>query len=278
MTPPVPARPGHHDPAVIPVGFRSRLTLGLTGIATLLAFSWPLFTGSDSALAQTDVAPLLFALVLPLVAVVAAAEVAEGSLDAKTVAMLGVLSALGAALRPLGAGAGGVELVFFLIVLGGRVFGPGFGFLLGSTTLVVSAIITAGVGPWLPYQMLAASWVGMGAGLLPGARGRGEVALIAGYGALASLMFGLLMNLSFWPFTLGPDTALSFVAGDPGFDNLRRFITFSIATSLGWDVGRAVTTAGLVMVVGGIVLRTLRRAGGRAAFDAPVTFIQPSDT
>lgn len=259
-------------------GPRSRSTLVLAGTASLLAFAWPLFVQPASLLAQNDVAPLLFALVLPVVGLVAAAELSGGALDAKTVAMLAVLSALGAALRPLGAGVGGVELVFFLIVLGGRVYGPGFGFLLGSTTLMVSAFITAGIGPWLPYQMLAASWVGLGAGLLPTARGRLEIALVAAYSAAASLGFGVLMNLSFWPFMLGPSTALSFVAGDPILVNLGRFAAFTIATSLGWDLGRAVTTAGLVMVVGGIVLRTLRRSARRAAFEAPVSFTQPTDT
>lgn len=261
-----------------PVPTTARLTVFLTGVGSLLAFAWPLIVSPASFLAQTDVAPLLFALVLPVVGLVAFAELTDGALDAKTVAMLGVLSALGAALRPLGAGLGGVELVFFLIILGGRVYGPGFGFLLGSTTLIVSAFITAGVGPWLPYQMLAASWVGLGAGLLPPARGRMELGLVAAYSALASIGFGILMNLSFWPFTLGPSTALSFVPGDPILANLGRFAAFSVATSLGWDLGRAVTTAGLVLVVGGIVLRTLRRAGRRAAFEAPVVFTQPSDT
>lgn len=257
---------------------RPQMTLLLAGAASLLAFAWPLFTSAGSSLAQTDVAPLLFALILPLIAAVAVAEVAGGGLDAKTVAMLGVLSALGAALRPLGAGTGGVELVFFLIVLGGRVFGAGFGFLLGSTTLLVSALITAGVGPWLPYQMLGAAWVGMGAGLLPPARGRLELILVAAYGAAASIVFGLLMNLSFWPFLLGGDTALSFVAGDAVSDNLRRFGTFSVVTSLGWDAGRAITTAVMVGLFGGVVLRALRRTARRVAFEAPATFDQPRAT
>lgn len=264
--------------AAIPVTGRSAVVLALAAGISLLAFAWPLLVDPASSLADTDVAPLVFALVLPVVAAVVMAEISAGGLDAKTVAMLGVLSALGAAVRPLGAGAGGVETVFFLIILGGRVFGPGFGFILGSTTLVVSALITAGVGPWLPYQMLAASWVGLGAGLLPDLRGKVEVALLAGYGAVSSLLFGLLMNLSFWPFLLGPDTAFSFVAGDPVVDNLARFLSFAVATSLGWDLGRAVTTAVLLVVVGGIVLRALRRASARAAFDAPVKFSQPSDT
>ncbi len=264
--------------SAVPVTGRAGVVLVLAGAVSLLAFAWPLLVNPESSLAQTDVAPLVFALVLPVVAAVVMAEISEGGLDAKTVAMLGVLSALGAAVRPLGAGAGGVELVFFLIVLGGRVFGPGFGFILGSTTLVVSALITAGVGPWLPYQMLAASWVGLGAGLLPDLREKAEIAVLAAYGAVSSLLFGVLMNLSFWPFTLGPGTALSFVASDPLGENVARFLSFTIATSLGWDVGRAITTVLLIVAVGGIVLRALRRASARAAFDAEVSFSQPSDT
>ena len=76
-------------------------------------------------------------------------------------------SAIGAALRPLGAGTAGIETVFFLLVLGGRVLGPGFGFVLGCTTLFASALLTGGVGPWLPFQMFGRAWVGLGAGLLP---------------------------------------------------------------------------------------------------------------
>ena len=136
-------------------------------------------------------------------------------MDTKAIAMLGVLSAIGAALRPMGAGTAGIETVFFLLVLGGRVYGPGFGFVLGSTTLFASAILTGGIGPWLPFQMLAASWVGLGAGLLPPARGRREIALLAVYGAVSAFLYGMLLNLWFWPFTTGADTQLSYVAGAP---------------------------------------------------------------
>ena len=44
----------------------------------------------------------------------------------------------------------------------------GFGFALGCTSLFASALLTAGVGPWLPFQMICAAWVGMGAGFVPG--------------------------------------------------------------------------------------------------------------
>ena len=130
------------------------------------------------------------------------AEFTEGGLDTKVLAVLGVLTAVNAVLRGLSAGMAGIELVFFLLILGGRVFGAGFGFVLGCTSLFASALLTAGVGPWLPYQMLVSAWVGMGAGLLPRrVTGKAEIAMLVAYGVFAAYAFGLLMNLSSWPFT-----------------------------------------------------------------------------
>lgn len=255
-----------------PVRIRTRAAVALAVAAAIsvVAFGWPLLVSADAAIARGATAPWVFALLLPLVLAVVLAEISEGGLDAKAVAMLGVLSALGAAIRPLGAGTAGVETVFFLLVLGGRVFGPGFGFVLGNTMLFASALLTGGVGPWLPYQMLGAAWVALGAGLLPPARGKAELALLGGYSAVASLVYGLLLNLSFWPFALGAgSTSLSFQPGAPILDNLVRVVAFSLATSLGWDVGRAITTTILVLVTGPVLLRTLRRAARRASFGDP---------
>jgi energy-coupling factor transport system substrate-specific component len=257
---------------------RSTVAVALVSAAGLVAFCWPLVVSPSSGLAHGGDAPLVFALVLPLLLAVVLAELSEGGMDVKAVAMLGVLAAVGAALRPLGAGTAGLETVFFLLVLGGRVFGAGFGFVLGAVTLFASALVTGGVGPWLPFQMLGAAWVGWGAGLLPPARGRREVLLLAGYGAVAGLLYGMLLNLSFWPFATGLGGELSFVAGAPVAENLHRFLVFSLATSLGWDIGRALTTALLVAVTGRAVLGALRRAARRAAFAEPVVFAAPRST
>lgn len=256
----------------IPLGPKSWVALALATVGGLVAFLWPLFADVDSAVGHDGDAPLVFALLLPMLLAVVLAQLSEGGLDVKAVAMLGVLSAVGAALRPLGAGTAGLETVFFLLVLAGRVFGPGFGFVLGATTLVGSALITGGVGPWLPFQMLGAAWVGLGAGLLPPARGRAEVWLLAAYGAVAGLAYGMLLNFSFWPFATGNADDLSFLPGAPVLQNLHRFLVFSLATSLGWDIGRALTNGVLVLLTGHAVLGALRRASRRAAFDARVTF------
>ena len=261
--------------AAVRLGPRSVFAVGLAGCLGVVAFAWP-FLIDPGAVTATQIAPILFGVLLLLVLAVLIAEVSEGGIDAKALALLGVLAAINAGLRPLSAGTGGVELIFFLIVLAGRVLGPGFGFVLGGTSLFASALITGGVGPWLPYQMFGCAFVGLGAGLLPPARGKAEVALLAGYAALSSYTYGFLLNLSFWPFAIGSDTSLSYVPGAQLGENLRRYVVFDATTSLGWDTGRAITTTVCVLVLGPPVLRALRRATRRAAFDAPVEFAPPA--
>lgn len=99
--------------------------------------------------------------------------------------------------------------------------------------------------------------------------------MLMAYGALASLAYGFLMNLSFWPWALGQDSELSFVPGAPLSENLARWFAFNLATSLGWDIPRAVLTAVLTLLAGPVLLRALRRATRRAAFDTPVRFETP---
>jgi energy-coupling factor transport system substrate-specific component len=247
---------------------RSAVALAIALLITLAAFGWPLLVTPRSGIAHGNDATLIFAVLLPLVIAVVLAELSDGGIDAKAVAMLGVLSAVGCGVRLLGAGLGGVEPVFFLIVLAGRVFGRGFGFVLGCTTLFASALLTGGVGPWLPFQMLGAAWVGFGAGCLPPLRrwsGRwAETLVLAAYSTLAALAYGFALNLSFWPFSLGGDTQVSFQPGAPVLDNLGRLLAFTLATSLGWDLMRALTTVLLVVIAGPGVLFVLRRAARKA--------------
>jgi energy-coupling factor transport system substrate-specific component len=268
-------RPSAVGTSVVRVGPRTVVILCIASVAGLVMFCWPLFVRvtSDTA-GHTSDAPFVFMLVLPILIAVVLASFSEGGMDSKALAMLGVLSAVTAALRPLGAGTSGIETVFFMLVLAGRVYGPGFGFVLGCTSLFASALVTAGVGPWLPFQMLASAWIGLGAGLLPrGLRGRAEIAVLVVYGVVAAYVFGFLMNLSFWPFSVGFDTSISFVPGDPPLDNLHRFVVYTLTTStVGWDTGRAVTNAAAIVLLGPALLATLRRASRRASFGATPTF------
>ncbi|MEV6589479.1 ECF transporter S component [Streptomyces acidicola] len=258
------------------LGPRSLATLVLVSAVGVAGFGWPFLAPPASQVnAHAQDAPWLFAGLLVLLVAVVAATISESGLGPKAVAMLGVLAAAGAALRPLGAGTAGIEPMFFLMVLSGRVLGPGFGFVLGSVTMFASALLTGGVGPWMPFQMLAMGWFTMGAGLLPGPdrlRGRTELALLAAYGFLAAFAYGTVMNLAGWPFLHQLASTVAFAPDAALATNLARFLTYCLATSLGWDLGRAAVTVVLTLSLGAPVLKALRRATRRAAFEVPVTF------
>lgn len=277
-----PARPGTDALGLAeaaPLGRRARWLLAGTSAAGVVAFAWPLVltTSSSADLAHATDAPLVVGILVPLLLALVAAELGDGSLDAKAVAMLGVLAAAGTALRVASAGVAGIEFVFFLLLPAGRVLGRGFGFLLGALTLFASALLTGGVGPWLPFQMLAAGWIGLGAGCLPRRlRGRIEIAALAVYGAAAGLLYGVVMNLWFWPFVTEGDTSVSFDPTAGVAANLRRFWGFHLLTSLAYDIPRAAINAVAVLVVGPAVLAALRRTSARAAFGSVAAFSPPA--
>jgi energy-coupling factor transport system substrate-specific component len=253
---------------------RSAIVLAMASALGLVAFLWP-FVVAPGTFSSTETPPLMFGVLLALVLAVVFAEVADGGIDAKALAMLGVLSAVNAALRPLDAGTAGLETVFFILVLAGRVFGAGFGFALGCTSLFASALLTGGVGPWVPYQMFGCAWVGMFAGLLPPLRGKAEVLMLAGYGGLAGYFFGFMLNLSFWPFALDPSSSIAY---DPRLSftaQWHRYLVFDATTSLGWDTGRAVTNIAAILLAGPAALAAFRRAARRANFRPAITFEDP---
>ncbi|MGG5170594.1 ATP-binding cassette domain-containing protein [Pseudarthrobacter sp. J1738] len=258
---PRPARTGLSGTSLaLPRGAQFAV-LAAANLVALAAFCWPLLA---AALPDDATAALPFAaLAIAPVAAIAVVVSLDGSVrSAHTVALLGVLAAVGSAVRVASTGVGGVEAVFILLILAGRAFGARFGLLLGAATIALSSALWGGLGPWTPFQIFACAWVGAGAGLLPRqVRGKAELWMLAGYGIVASYLFGLLTNLWFWPFAVGTGTGISYVAGAPLSTNLSSFLLYSLLTSTaGWDTLRAVTTVIGVAVVGRAVLAALRRA------------------
>src|SRR5665647_3413703 len=113
--------------------------------------------------------PIMMTILLGLCLLVLLFEAQGPIVNTKLVALLGILVAINSALRFIETaipGPGGFTPIFFLIILVGYVFGGRVGFLMGALTLLVSALVTGGVGPWLPAQMFTAGWVGMSTPIL----------------------------------------------------------------------------------------------------------------
>ncbi|MEA3307879.1 MAG: ECF transporter S component [Chloroflexota bacterium] len=240
----------------------SQLIFALANLLGLAGFLYPLILPTLARSNTTPPAPLLFFLLTTLCLLVVISELTARELDARTVALMGVLSAVNAALRLAETTflvlPGGISPVFFLIILGGYLFGGRFGFLFGALSLLASALVTGGWGPWLPYQMTAAGWVGLGAGWLPHLeQHRYRRLLLSGYGILCGLLFGFLLNLYFWPFIAeggsGWQTGLTLGA------IARRYLAFYVTTSLWWDTLRAAGNAALLGWLGEPVLKVLGR-------------------
>ncbi len=249
------------------------LVLSLASLVSAAGFLWPFFYRGES-LPKTQI---YFWLAVAFSFLLVVVQVSNSRLDSKSVALLGVLAALIAALRPLGAGAVGIEPMWFILILSARVFGPSFGFLLGMISMLASALLTGGVGPWLGYQLFAAAWIGLAAGLLPGRdklRGKAELTLLIIFGVVASELFGILMDLQFWPWSLGTATSLSYLVHGDLHENISRFFTFHFATAMAWDVPRALFTSLLLALSAQSVLAALRRTQTKAAFMQPIEFTE----
>ena len=234
--------------------------VGITAAGVML-FIAPLLLGS-----RFPQAVLLFsALVAVSALVVLAVAVQTHRLSTRLLAILAALVAVDAVMRlVIVIGLLGFSPIFFLIIAGGFAMGPSFGFASGALTLLLSAVLTAGLGPWLPYQMLAAGWVGMGAGYLGRLSGRSTsrlgIGLLCCYGAVAGLAYGLLLDLWEWPLLLAPASSqLSWVPGLAVGEIVRRFGTFYLSTSLVYDSFRAAGNVILIALLGRAVITALDR-------------------
>ena len=252
-------------------------TLAIVSIAGLLAFFLPFLisalpntAGEDSS--RPVEASLLLGLIVGGSLVVTVAELVRGpgvGNHARSVALLGALVAIDATLRLIPSFLG-ASPIFALIVLVGFVFGSRFGFVMGTLTLLLSAAITAGVGPWLPFQMLCTGWIGVASGWLPKrTSARAELVSAAALGAIMGFAYGALMNLYSWPFAapgVTQDVGLYWSPELSLVESVERYAAFYLATSLVHDATRAIATTLLIVVVGAPVIRLLRRFRARAAW------------
>ena len=226
-------------------------------------FLWPFLGGVLPGAVPTT------AIGLGTAAALVCVELFARRLDARGLALLAALAAMDAAARAVViTGIGGFSPIFLLILCGGYVFGAGYGFILGAVSLLVSALVTGSLGPWVPYQLFAVGWVGAMAGLAGRGRrgrpGRRDVLVLALTGIVTGYAFGAAMDVWNWTFYQSAP-GLGFHLGMPLSSAARHFGRFYVVTSLGYDTFRAVGNALLVAAVGLPVLVALSRLRGRLA-------------
>jgi energy-coupling factor transport system substrate-specific component len=229
----------------------------ISGVGAAL-FLWPFFGLSAPGTAAAAAVSIGCAVVL------LAIETMSRRVDTRGLALIAAIAAIDAALRlALVSGIGGFSPMFFLILCAGYAMGAEFGFLCGAVALLVSALVTAGVGPWLPYEMIAAGWVGAAAGLA-GAHRRGrtpqrrDVVVLAIVGVVTGFGYGAVMDVWDWTFFRGA-ADFGYVTGLGAAATAARFAHFYLATSLVYDAFRAAGNAALVLLLGAPVLGALVR-------------------
>jgi energy-coupling factor transport system substrate-specific component len=232
--------------------------------AFLYPFILPVTTGlgTEPTRVRATEAPIILAAVTMLCLLALLGELSTSSSASKMAALLGVLVAIDATLR-LVPTLLGASPIFLLILLVGTVYGPAIGFVMGSLTLLVSAVLTGGIGPWLPFQMLGAGWIGLTAGVLPTPQDRRRrLILLAAFSAAWGLGYGALLNLYAWPYAapgIDGEIGLYWSSTLSSGQAIANYLRFYLVTSLTYDVFRAVANASLVLLLGGPIIVVLER-------------------
>ncbi len=240
------------------------LTLAVASLIGLLAFAapfWaPVLSNAGSVEGQGVRADSLFiTLLLSAACLVVLFANLGPSLSSKSVALLGVLLGINIVLRLVDIAfllPGEFSPIFLLITLVGYIFGAQMGFLMGALTMLGSALLSGGIGPWLPFQMFTAGWIGLTAAWLRA--GQHELTRLAIFSFGWGLLYGAIINLYSWPF-LGGDPAMSWAAGTSPGNGVTRYATYYLITSLGPDLLRAVGNAVLILALAGPLLKVFRR-------------------
>jgi energy-coupling factor transport system substrate-specific component len=228
------------------------------------------------------VTPELPALSVTLAAVISLAlmELGARRLDSGRLALLAALAAIDAALRlAMVNGVAGFSPIFLLVLAAGYEFGPSYGFLVGSFSLLVSAVVTGGVGPWLPYETFAVGWVGLSAGVagsvvrrirparrswLPSRLDIGVLVIVA---VVTGFAYGALTDVYGWVAFYRGVQNVGWIPGLSPSATLAQFGRYYVLTSLAWDSARAIGDSIAVVAFGTPVLMALGRLRARLGYE-----------
>jgi energy-coupling factor transport system substrate-specific component len=250
------------------------MSIAAVSIAGIVLFIWP-FLG----LGLPPEVPAL-AITLGAVASLGLMEAGTRRLDSGRLALLAALAAIDAALRlALVNGVGGFSPIFFLVLCAGYEFGASYGFLVGAFSLLVSGLVTGGIGPWLPYETFAVGWVGASAGVAGslvrrfGPRRRTwlpdrlDLAVLIVVAMVTGFAYGALTDIWGWvAFYRGVEN-IGWIPGLSAAGTLAQFGRYYAVTSLVWDAFRAVGDSVAIVVLGTPVLMALGRLRARLGYE-----------
>lgn len=242
------------------------LPVGAVSLAGFVLFAWP-FLGTGLSPATPA-----WALALACVAGLLVVEMGTRQLDTRAIALLAAIAAIDTALRlAVIVGIGGFNPIYLLVLCSGYVLGASFGFMAGALSILVSALLSGGVGPWVPYQVFALGWVGVAAGIAgrwrsatPGWR---DVLVLAAVGGVMGYVFGALMDVTDWVPAFRGNPTLGWSPGMAPHQALLNYARFYVSTSLVYDSFRAAGNVAMILAVGAPTIAALARFRSRLTFE-----------
>ncbi len=173
----------------------------------------------------------------------------EKRMGSREVALIAALSVLSAAARILFAAIPSVQPSTFIIEITGAALGPATGLFVGLLTPLISNL-ALGMGPWLPWQMMAWGLLGWLAGILFKGWNKG----LPAFGLLSGYLYGAITNLSML-FLYYPATLHSFLLLE--------------AYSFPFDTAHAAGNLIFFLALGPRLCRALVRYGAKSRFRGP---------
>ncbi|MGK2308928.1 hypothetical protein [Cutibacterium sp. V947] len=223
--------------------------------------TWPVWSSRTAAL-QTQAASTAPWLVAAQIGVSAAMTVVlvRETRSARSLSLVLGAAVLAAGVRAgLAPGDNGIEPVFWIPMLVGAVLGAPGGVLAGTFTCLVSSAATGTVATPLAGQLVVWQLWGLAGAAMVRLRTVTTWLVGALWCVVLGPITGLLLNLMGWAWAEA-DPGQSFLAGLGPVEEAQRLWAWTTATSLAFDMTRAISNAVVWLVVIPFVIRALRQA------------------
>lgn len=152
----------------------------------------------------------------------------------------------------------GANASFVIPMVCGFYVSKKLGFVVGVLSMLLSSLQSGGVGPWLPYQMVLLGGSSVFLGL--GKKINDSKITFIGFCFVWGLVFGILMNVLYWPMmNIDPVSSV--------WEKTKAFFSYSLISSFGWDVTRAVGNSVLGWTVAPHLVRLIEKFKRRFSFE-----------